>query len=79
MCYSHQHVFDRYISWFIVMDRLIKGLESLERWYMYVFRYKALCLAQHGNIIGIFIYALTVMCLWQYDGGDFIVDIAMKS
>jgi len=60
MYYIHEHVFDRYNSWFPVMVWFFKELESLERWYMYVFNYKAVCLWQQGKVTGIlYIYLST--------------------
>jgi len=31
MCYIHEHVFDTYNSWSLVMAGFVKELESLER------------------------------------------------
>ena len=58
---------------------LSREFESLERWHG--------CVQLQGDVLGtqgnqhivMFIYALTVMCLWKYDARDYITkDIAMK-
>lgn len=58
------------------MVGFVKELESLERWYMYVFNYKAMCLVQQGTLTNILLCLIMHWQLFVY--GSMMQGIAMK-